>query len=737
MLDPESAYVTPPVLLGPEFTSSTQLVAPISSLWDVPILTYAASSPYLTANDDYVSVWRTCINDAVQVQAWADLCIKFSWKHVVILVESSSYSAAATEYFIAAANRAGILVTKIQVDDGQSKANLRIREAMEKVRNSGIKIIFAPILTLAKEVLDTAIEERMFGAPSFVRREKETIITVKKWYPDSEVKANATYTIKLPKNVRNDDFRVQGYVWNLVDSIAGIMNVKYASVVEGALAFNEPNAQVLAEFNQTRYRHFLDEAYNHVCSLYATTENSISTSSLQSANLTSSELFSGELMVSTLSSANRTLLENAKDALFSSYSMALARAIILICDICDAYYTDFGSFPNATTMVSRMKDYKKENSFGVTFSFNGRREWTDVELILINARNGDYMHEIGRWSNITGFQGIKEELMVWGDGSNHVPDDGIALEHYVFFGNPISIVIYILTAVLALSLGLTAVGLVKYWSTPVFRLATPELLAIMLGGLFLLGTSVIGHIGRPAPFLCALRTWPYYVGLSLIYAPLIVKTYRVYIIFESVDQMRPRSFSTNRVLVLTLVLVLIPIILATVRIIVSPPSGFRSLSYDGQRVEVKCLVKFSGLVWSQLAVATTQMLISAYLAWNTRNVPDGFNETRYVFGSTYATSVIGPLGFMVSYFIEPSNAALAACFLALSSLLSAFTCWILLFLPKLHLAFFRPERNCLDLIKNHSSRTMTLQELPLSEINAPDERNQYEAPTILRRHEKG
>ena len=738
MLDPSAVNVTPPILLGPEYTSWVQLLAPVSYLWDTPILTYAASSPYLSAKVDHPSVWRTCMNDAVQVKAWADLCVKFSWKNVIILVESSSYSQAATEYFLAAAFRADIAVTTIKIDDGTSKARPRIREALEQVRKSGIKIIFTPILNLVSELLDTAIEEKMFGRSSFVKRESSETIRVQKQYPPTDV--GLFYNITLSKNVRRGDPRIQGYVWNLVDSVAGIMNSKYTSLVEGTLAFNEPTTDVLATFNQTKYIPFLNDAFNYVCSLYAASNDSSSSRDTLSSQSSRSSRFAingriqADLCRTRVSTSNMTLLLNAKAALFSSYPLSLARAIILICDISEAYYRQYSRFPTSAEMPKLMSSYKKNDSFGVPFSFNGYREWTDGQLVLINARRGDYMHEVARWSNLTGFKGINDKNMVWADGTNRVPDDGIALENYIFLNNFLGIFIIFLTVILLIGLVLTAIGLAKFWSTPVFRLATPELLAMMLGGLFLLSISVIAHIGRPSPIICAMGTWPYYVGITFIYSPLIMKTHRILVIFNYSNQLKRSQFSTKRLIILTLLLAFIPTLLATLRPIVSTPADYRILSPDGSRVDVKCIIRYWAIPWAQLGAAAVQMLISTYLAWNTRNVPDGFNESKYVFMSTYIMSTIGILGLVVSFLVESSNSALSSCFLAFSSLFTTSACWALLFMPKLHLAIFTPKKNCLNLIKEHSSRHMTMQDVPEYEM---DEQSVYEAPVVVKRNERG
>ena len=703
-------------------------------------MSYAATSPYLSSKEDYPSVWRTCLSDAIQTKAWADLCVRFSWKNAIVLVESTAYSIGAAEYFTIAANRAGIKVTTIAIDNGGSTAKPRVREAMEEVRRSGVKIIFAPILSLIDALMDTAIEEKMFGKRSFDRRDVDETITVRKKYPSIEVKRNATYTITLPKNVRRGDPRIQGYVWNFVDSIAGIMDSKFASVSSGFLRFAEPLADFLVKFNQTKYKPHLDAAYATVEAAYIATNYS-HPSHIANLNSLSQDFFGRDSSIyqqysrrSELIIEENTLLPTAKKAIFAGYPTSMARAIICICELQNTFYKEHNRIATGLELPALLRSYKTPDSFGVPFSFNIDQEYSEGHMVLTNARNGDLLHVVGHWSNSSGFKGLKDKNMVWPDGTNRVPDDGIALENYIFNSYPLGIFIIIFTVILLIGLTLTAVGLYKFWSTPVFRLATPELLAMMLGGLFLLSISISSQVGRPSPIMCAMGTWPYYVGITFIYSPLIMKTYRVLHIFRSADQFKRSNFSTKKLIILTLILAFIPTLLATLRPIVSPPSDYRVSSPDGLRVEVKCIIRYYGLPWAQLGATVVQMLISTYLAWNTRNVPDGFNESRYVFISSYMMSTMGMLGLVVSYLVEPSNAGLAACFLAFSSLFSTATCWSLLFLPKLYIAIFKPEKNCLDLIKDQSSKHLMMDDMPMSAYDI-DEQSLYEAPTVVGKDE--
>ena len=729
----------PPFIFGPESSSLVQLIATVSELAEVPLLAFSATSPYLSSKDDYPSIWRTCMSDEVQTQAWTDLCVTFCWNHAIVLVESTLYSQGAAEYFNIAASRAGVTVTTIEIDNGATTTEPRIREAMEKIRQSGVKIIFAPISTLTQMLIDTAIEEQMFGPSSFERREEAETIQVSAAYPLNDALNSSTYSITLPANTRRGDPRVQGYVWNMADNLSALTQQKYSPFWQGTLAYTEPAAQVIATFNKTKYAPYLKRAYNHIDALYAEALNvsSLSSNSPWFGSDNSDELMNknkvplSSLLTPSLGGLTGSLLDTAAVSIYSDYPAAIVRGLIMVYDIIDAFYKLNNRFPTEIEFPILMKNYRRQNLFGARFSFDKHQEYSSGQLSLMDAHTNEFLHSVATWTNKSGFLNLNQKKMVWPDGTNRVPDDGYTMENYLFNSYPLGVILILLTVMLLIGLLATAVGLYKFWTTPVFRLATPQLLAMMLVGLFMVALSVGGNVGRPSPIMCTLVTWPYYVGATLIYSPLIMKTYRVYHIFNSADQFQRSTFSTKRLILLTSAMASIPIILSTIRPIVSPSIDYRSFSPDATRVEVRCLIKYYGIAWAQLGLIAIQMLAAMFLAWKTRSVPDGFNESRYVFLTTYAMCTVGLLGLVVSFLVDSSNSAVAAGFLAMSSLLSTGSCWALLFLPKLHLAIFRPEKNSIALIKENSSKKLTMDDVPLSvlEIDQSTYEATYEAPS--------
>lgn len=732
MLIVDDSIPVPQLILGPPFSSSVQLISTVSELSQVPVLTYSATSPYLSSKGDYPTIWRTCLTDELQTQAWAELCVAMKWKNAIVLVEATSYSQAAAQYFKNAGSRLGITVTTINIDNGASTLEPVIREALEKIRQTNVKIIFAPITTLMQELIATAIEERMFGPSSFVRRDQPETITIKQKYT-SKGKAPTTYTITLPKNTRRGDPRVQGFVWNMADNLNALQS-SFASSTQGTLGFMEPTLAVKNDFLRPEYEKYWDIAFSRIVELYRSLnvglENFTISSSIdhQSSHQSRSAFNLGSGSNSLLISDPNALFEAAKTAIYSFYPASIARAVFLLFDINSAFYKANQRFPSALEMSSLMQAYNRTKSFGAVFQFNANQEYVLGQLSLINSRRTDYLHSSALWANRTGFKGLNPLSLLWPDGTRRVPDDGLVLENYIFKDYPLGIFIIITTATLLVAFVVTALGLYRFWSTPVFRLATPELLAMMLGGMFFVALSIGGNVGRPSPAICTLVTWPYYVGFTLIFSPLIMKTYRVHFIFHAANDLQRTSFSTKRLIVFTLTMASILVVLSSMRLIVSPPSDNRDFSHDATRVEVRCVVRYYSVVYAQLGVIAIQMIAAMFLSWKTRSVPDGFNESRNVFITTYMMCIVGMLGLVVSNLIDQTNSAVASGFQAFSSLILTASCWALIFAPKLYLAIRQPEKNTIQLIKLSSTNNrLSMADMPLTVYENEDE-SQYEAP---------
>lgn len=612
-----------------------QLISPIGQVFEIPILTYSATSAYLSSKDDYPQIWRSVAPDSVRVLAWVNLCEHYQWANVIVLVESSLYSQGAGEYFQLLGAAAGLTVTAISFDSAD-----QIPSALAQVRESGIKIIFAPVINLLVPLVEEAVRTKMVGADSFVAREKDETITYNPYNNPftstssmaSTTANNATMTAKLKQNVRAGDSRVQGYVWIWGDS-ASVSDPTYAKVWPGSFTATEPAEEIKPIFNTTK-----------LASLY-----NISTAKVHAAyeaiNLTS-------IYRKGRDQSSRASFAAAVADPYSFFATSIARALLSVCDVASANYRAYGVLPDATNMTNGMASYTAK-LYNADFFYDSSQEFPNSPMLIANPTHSVWTNTIASWAKNSGMTwNSKNTKVLFGDDSSHTPDDGIALETYIFTSRPLGVSIIVICLIIMIGIVITGFFVFRYWNTPVIRLASPHQLVVILVGLFLLSLGLVFYVGRPSRAICVLRIWPYYMGMSLIFSPVITKTWRVWMVFRNANQLKKMVITNRRLGIYTAILNIPTFVLSIMRTILDNTSDTRTLfppltwgiasdatgwsgEYGQQRVDVICAIPSP--IWSyvQIGYLGIQMLAALFLSWKTRSVPTGFNETKYVFVAVY------------------------------------------------------------------------------------------------------
>jgi ABC-type branched-subunit amino acid transport system substrate-binding protein len=110
---------------------------------------------------------------------------------------------------------------------------------------------------------------------------------------------------------------------------------------------------------------------------------------------------------------------------------------------------------------------------------------------------------------------------------------------HVYFGkNAAESVVTAILIVFIIGSIVCAIGVVKYWSHDVIRAASPPfLLAFLLGSVILYLSILTWPITSISMAICHLRIWALGVGFVLVFAPLIIKSYRIHRLWanESVE----------------------------------------------------------------------------------------------------------------------------------------------------------------------------------------------------------
>ena len=140
---------------------------------------------------------------------------------------------------------------------------------------------------------------------------------------------------------------------------------------------------------------------------------------------------------------------------------------------------------------------------------------------------------------------------------------------YLKWTQPISLGITLLGCVgLIFVLG-TAALYVRNSDTKLIKATSRELMGILLFGIFLAYVSVFTFVARPTTWSCFSSRIGFNLSVSFIYAPLLVKTNRIYRIFAAGKKgnKRPKYIGSTAQVVITLTLILIQVSTITVELL--------------------------------------------------------------------------------------------------------------------------------------------------------------------------
>ena len=195
---------------------------------------------------------------------------------------------------------------------------------------------------------------------------------------------------------------------------------------------------------------------------------------------------------------------------------------------------------------------------------------------------------------------------------------------------------------------------------------------------------------RPSLITCYLsRIMPGF-SLSLIYGALITKTNRIARILASskkrIITKKPRFMSLTAQIIITFIIIAIECSLIVTGFILE--SNVSVVTYPQRnKAQIQCyysvLTVLGPLGYNMLLVA-----LCTFYAIRTRNLPENFNEAKFIGFSMYTTCVIW-MAFIPLYF----GSDFKVITLCISTSFSSTVILAFLFVPKVYIIIFRPEKN--------------------------------------------
>ncbi|XP_029838725.4 metabotropic glutamate receptor 1 [Ixodes scapularis] len=274
--------------------------------------------------------------------------------------------------------------------------------------------------------------------------------------------------------------------------------------------------------------------------------------------------------------------------------------------------------------------------------------------------------------------------------ANHDGCDSIP-QKYLQWTETASIIVMVVCSFVMLSTGAVATIYIRYITTPLIKASSRELSFVVLMGILCATASTFAVLAKPTPIVCAIERFMPAFGVATIHAAIFTKTNRIARILavkESKMFSRKRRFmSTTSQLVITGLLILGQAIVSGTMLAIEPP-GAQDFFAAPNQVSLICntseLANFLGLSYDFLLI-----LLCTVWAVKTRNVPENFNEAKMIGFAMYATVVIW-IAYLAVYCGSERNRELSLC---LAMNVSSFMVLMFLFIPKIYIVLFHPEKN--------------------------------------------
>ena len=229
----------------------------------------------------------------------------------------------------------------------------------------------------------------------------------------------------------------------------------------------------------------------------------------------------------------------------------------------------------------------------------------------------------------------------------------------------------------------------RHNDTPVVKASTRELSYIILFGVLMAYSSNYVLVAKPTLFTCYLTRIIPGMSFSLIYGALVTKTNRIARILEGTKKIitkKPRFMSASAQVIITCILIGVECAIITIMLVIEPADC--KLHYpEPRRVKLICNTTTLGII-VPLGFDLFLIVMCTLYAVKTRNLPENFNEAKFIGFSMYTTCVIW-LGFIAIYFGSERQVIT----MSVSVSLSASVALVLLFFPKLYIIIWAPEKN--------------------------------------------
>jgi len=254
--------------------------------------------------------------------------------------------------------------------------------------------------------------------------------------------------------------------------------------------------------------------------------------------------------------------------------------------------------------------------------------------------------------------------------------------------------VYVISAILFVVIVATSAAFFHYKNTKLVRASTMMFCQMMLFFMVLMLISAILFVSNPTKQanICGARPWIITIGVMGVLAPLFAKTSRLATLFNNTAGLKKIKI-TNAMLLLEIAKAMFgPILVLIVWFCLDIPRPtlveiFQQQEFHGAMIHTTTTYQDQcsndmRFVWVLVAYVLGYVLYGSNLAYQTRNVPEAFNESKSIGISLYFILIMGAMMIGLLALVKTNRNAVAV-LIGYGLIITVMTVWSTIFGTKL------------------------------------------------------